>query len=137
MTNAEFREKFEQYMVGTVEEKIENVTKIINEASDGLIKKQILNKDDFYKQSKEYLEQNITALVFAMPDGSFIAINGRIDAYKYDGGWIDTGYLYNIARNSMFIPNVFHTDDGMEYFRHLKYLLDKSELDTIDVYICK
>ena len=133
MTNAEFREKFEKYMTGTTEEKIENVTKIIREQTSGLPKKTILDYNDFYNLGKSKLEDIISDVIYKSPNGSILIVNDRLDAYKYMDGWIDIGYLYNIAKGAMTIQNIFGSASCRDYYRELKYLLDRSKLQTIEI----
>ena len=133
MTNQEFREKFEQAMTGSIETKINNTTKLIEEATKGLSKQSILTSRDFYELGKRVLEDKIYDIIYKSPDGIWLVRNGRIDGYKYKGGWIDTGYLYNIAKDGMYIRDVFGGAECRDYYSNLKYLLDHSELETIDI----
>lgn len=132
MTNQEFREKFEQAMTGSIQEKIDNVTKLINEATSGLHKKTYLTSNDFYDLSKRDLVDKIYDIVYRSNNGIWLEVNGRLHGYKYDDGWIDTGYMYNIAKDGMYIRDVFGGAQCRDFYDNLKYLLDHSELESIN-----
>ena len=133
MTNQEFREKFEQAMIGSVQDKIDNTTKLINEATSGLTRQICLDSDDFYDLGKRVLESKLYDIVYDSPNGTWLEMNGRIHGYKYNDGWINTGYMYNIAKDGMTIRNVFGGARCGDFYSNLKYLLDHSELEKIAI----
>ena len=133
MNNSEFREKFDQCLVGDTQIKIDNIRELIKEASSDLSKKSILTSNDFYEKSRKELENIIYDLIYKSQDGSFILIDNRIDYYKYNGGWVDTGYMYNVAKNAMTARNIFGSANNKDCLSNLLYLLKNSRISSIDL----
>lgn len=137
MTNSEFKEKFEECLNGTIQERIDKIKLLIDNSSKDLPKKTILTDTDFREYGKAKLEDIIRETVYNSPNGSYIVVNGRIDAYCYNHGWIDTGYLYNIAKGAMTVSNIFGSAQCKDYYLYLKHRLDRSDLTYIELFIGK
>ena len=133
MTNNEFRTKFDECLVGDTHQKIDNIRELIKEASSDLSKKSILTSNDFYDMSKRKLEDIISDLVYKSQNGSFILIDNRIDYYRYNDGWVDTGYMYNVAKNSMSARDIFGGANNRDCYLNIKYMLDHSRINSIDL----
>ena len=130
MTNEVFIVKFQNAMQEN--NKIDAVRQIVkNELLEGLSKNITIYSNDFYDLSRRELENRIHDMIYNGKDGSVIVINDVIDSYKYQGEWIDTGYMYNAAKGAM-KPTITSIANSCKiYYENIIYLLSKSKLDSI------
>ena len=130
MTNKEFKDKFNSILEESSEDRINLLNNLIENASKDLSKNTILDKEDFYELGRRVLEEKLSDVVYKCENGTMLMINDRIDAYCYDNGWIDIGYLYNAVKGSM-TTNLSNLSSCVDYYRNLKYLLEHSEIESV------
>ena len=130
MTNKEFKDKFNSILEESSEDRINLLNNLIEDASKDLSKNTILDKEDFYELGRRVLEEKLSDVVYKCENCTMLMINDRINAYCYDNGWIDIGYLYNAVKGSM-TTNLSNLSSCVDYYRNLKYLLEHSELESV------